>query len=124
MRHLKPNLGRKMPLGLVLAAALGVSASHAGSNTDGTKAQQRAQTVKPNAIIIYTLPNCAYCTQAKRWLSANHFAFTIRCRKPATSGGAYKAIVKCDKFCYAHLTIFNVLHSTVKLRLNCEYAVT
>lgn len=76
MRHLKPNLGRKMPLGLVLAAALGVSASHAGSNTDGTKAQQRAQTVKPNAIIIYTLPNCAYCTQAKRWLSANHFAFT------------------------------------------------
>ena len=50
--------------------------------------------------------------------------FIRRCRKPATSGGGYKAIVKCDKFCYTHLTIFNVLHSTVKLRLNCEYAVT
>ncbi|STY94651.1 Uncharacterized conserved protein [Moraxella atlantae] len=50
--------------------------------------------------------------------------FIIRCRKPATSGGGYKAIVKCDEFCYTHLTIFNVLHSTVKLRLNCEYAVT
>ncbi|STY94510.1 Uncharacterised protein [Moraxella atlantae] len=37
---------------------------------------------------------------------------------------AEKAIVKCDEFCYTHLTIFNVLHSTVKLRLNCEYAVT
>ncbi len=44
--------------------------------------------------------------------------------KPPTSGGGYKAIVKCDEFCYTHLTIFNVLHSTVKLRLNCEYAVT
>ena len=43
---------------------------------------------------------------------------------PPPSGGGYKAIVKCDKFCYTHLTIFNVLHSTVKLRLNCEYAVT
>ena len=50
--------------------------------------------------------------------------FIRRCRKPATLGGGYKAIVKCDKFCYTHLTIFNVLHSTVKLRLNCEYAVT
>ena len=44
--------------------------------------------------------------------------------KPPSSGGGYKAIVKCDEFCYTHLTIFNVLHSTVKLRLNCEYAVT
>ena len=34
---------------------------------------------------------------------------------PPTSGGGYKAIVKCDEFCYTHLTIFNVLHSTVKL---------
>ncbi len=44
--------------------------------------------------------------------------------KPPPLGGGYKAIVKCDEFCYTHLTIFNVLHSTVKLRLNCEYAVT
>ena len=43
--------------------------------------------------------------------------------KPPTSGGGYKAI-ECDEFCYKHCTIFNVLHSTVKLRLNCEYAVT
>ena len=51
-------------------------------------------------------------------------SFIRRCRKPTTLGGGYKVIVKCDKFCYTHLTIFNVLHSTVKLRLNCEYAVT
>lgn len=38
--------------------------------------QALAQTVKPEDIIIYTVPDCMYCNQAKAWLKQNNFAFT------------------------------------------------
>lgn len=66
----------KTTTSLALGLALAACSVHAEISHSNVTLGQLAQSVKPKDVTIYTMLNCGYCQQAKRWLTANRFAFT------------------------------------------------